>query len=73
MLHQRMMFRYGSPDLRLPEPGGEIDSGPEETTSRIHAGIRLAASVCGNVLVGAALIGGLLVAPQFLARLLGLA
>ena len=72
MLHQRMMFRYGETDLVLPEPEREVDPGPAKTAGRIPAGIRLAISVCGNVLVGAALIGGLLLAPQLLARLLGL-
>jgi hypothetical protein len=72
MLHQALMFRFDETGLALPAPRDRGRAARAEPSGPTASRARLAAMVCGNVLLGAALLGGLLLVPHMLSRLLGL-
>ncbi|NIP16930.1 MAG: hypothetical protein GWM87_01285 [Xanthomonadales bacterium] len=72
MLHQEMMFRFEEPTVTLTRSGAGLTEPDANITTPGMSWSRLVVSVFGNVLVGIVLLGGLLLAPQWLGRVLGL-
>lgn len=71
MLHQELMFRFDEADLVLPPAPESAEPVSDLPAQCRPSGLRLAASIFGNMLLGAALLGGLLVVPILLEHALG--
>ena len=72
MLHQVMMFRFDETDRVMPAKECPAPSLADEMPVRGQSMTRLVFQVMGNAVVGAALLGGLLLVPHLLANVLGL-
>ena len=72
MLHQELMFRFEEPAVNLPVQATSQVEEDSNCGGPDMSGLHLIISVCGNVIVGSALIGGLFLAPHWLAPVLGL-
>ena len=69
MLHQDMLYRFHREQPVMDEPLLPEPQAPGQDTIRQHRWM-LIASITGNVLVGGALIGTLLLTPAWLASLI---